>query len=158
MYQCPIDYYIDNLVFNSDKSCWAIYRLKGFNYDYLSTQGKVNKLVQLARVYSGVMSYAQILVIPIEKDVEEHFRNLRERLHRNDILYDSAMQQIELTESYLREKTEQLGRVNDYATYFIVKLSEASEYEAVEKLSEFLMYFIKDPVNAIRSGSREPAD
>ena len=59
------------------------------------------------------------------------------------------MQQIELTESYLREKTEQLGRVNDYATYFIVKLSEASEYEAVEKLSEFLMYFIKDPVNAI---------
>ena len=158
MYQCPIDYYIDNLVFNADKSCWAIYRLKGFNYDYLSTQGKVNKLVQLARVYSGIMSYAQILVIPVEKDVQEHFRNLRERLHRNDILYDSAMQQIELTESYLREKTEQLGRVNDYATYFIVKLSEASEYEAVEKLSEFLMYFIKDPVNAIRSGSREPAD
>ena len=50
------------------------------------------------------MSYAQILVIPVEKDVEEHFRNLRERLHQNDILYDSAMQQIELTESYLREK------------------------------------------------------
>ena len=149
MYQCPIDYYIDNLVFNADKSCWAIYRLKGFNYDYLSTQGKVNKLVQLARVYSGIMSYAQILVIPVEKDVQEHFRNLRERLHRNDILYDSAMQQIELTESYLREKTEQLGRVNDYATYFIVKLSEASEYEAVEKISEFLLYFIKDPVNAI---------
>ena len=102
MYQCPIDYYIDNLVFNADKSCWAVYRLHGFNYDYLSTQGKVNKLVQLARVYSGIMSYAQILVIPIEKDEKEHFKNLKNRLSHKDILYESATRQIDLTEAYLK--------------------------------------------------------
>lgn len=149
MYQCPIDYYIDNLVFNADKSCWAVYRLHGFNYDYLSTQGKVNKLVQLARVYSGIMSYAQILVIPIEKDEKEHFKNLKNRLSHKDILYESAMRQIDLTEAYLKEKMEQSGRVNDYATYFIVKLSEASEYETVDKISECVKYFIKDPINTI---------
>ena len=149
MYQCPIDYYIDNLVFNADKSCWAVYRLHGFNYDYLSTQGKVNKLVQLARVYSGIMSYAQILVIPIEKDEKEHFKNLKNRLSHKDILYESAMRQIDLTEAYLKEKMEQSGRVNDYATYFIVKLSEAAEYETVDKISECVKYFIKDPINTI---------
>lgn len=149
MYQCPIDYYIDNLVFNADKSCWAVYRLHGFNYDYLSTQGKVNKLVQLARVYSGIMSYAQILVIPIEKDEKEHFKNLKNRLSHKDILYESATRQIDLTEAYLKEKMEQSGRVNDYATYFIVKLSEAAEYETVDKISECVKYFIKDPINTI---------
>lgn len=149
MYQCPIDYYIDNLVFNADKSCWAVYRLHGFNYDYLSTQGKVNKLVQLARVYSGIMSYAQILVIPIEKDEKEHFKNLKNRLSHKDILYESATRQIDLTEAYLKEKMEQSGRVNDYATYFIVKLSEAAEYETVDKISECVKYFIQDPINTI---------
>ena len=149
MYQCPIDYYIDNLVFNADKSCWAVYRLHGFNYDYLSTQGKVNKLVQLARVYSGIMSYAQILVIPIEKDEKEHFKNLKNRLSHKDILYESATRQIDLTEAYLKEKMEQSGRVNDYATYFIVKLSEAAEYETVDKIRECVKYFIKDPINTI---------
>lgn len=149
MYQCPIDYYIDNLVFNADKSCWAVYRLHGFNYDYLSTQGKVNKLVQLARVYSGIMSYAQILVIPIEKDEKEHFKNLKNRLSHKDILYESATRQIDLTEAYLKEKMEQSGCVNDYATYFIVKLSEAAEYETVDKISECVKYFIQDPINTI---------
>ncbi|MCC2821001.1 ATP-binding protein [Lachnoclostridium pacaense] len=149
MYKCPIDYYIDNLVFNMDKSCWAIYRLTGFNYDYLSTTGKVNKLVQLARVYSGIMSYAQILVIPINKDIEEHFKSLKNRLNKNDILYESATKQIDLTQKYLEDKTELAGQVNDYATYFVVKLSEASEYEAIEKITDFLHYVIKDPVNAI---------
>lgn len=149
MYQCPIDYYIDNLIFNADKSCWAVYRLKGFNYDYLSTQKKVNKMVQLARVYSGIMSYAQILVVPIEKDVKEHFENLKNRLNQNDILYESAIKQTDLTESYLKGQVEMSGRVNDYTAYFIVKLSESSEYETVEKISEFLQYFLKDPINTI---------
>jgi hypothetical protein len=51
MYQCPINYFVDNLIFNADGSCWSAYRLHGFNYDYLSTQGKVNKLLQLARLF-----------------------------------------------------------------------------------------------------------
>lgn len=149
MYKCPIDYYTDNLVFNADKSCWAVFRLQGFNYDYLSTQGKINKLAQLARVFMGIMSYAQILVVPIEQDLKEHFKNLKKRMNENDVLHTTAIQQIEMTEEYLQEKIRRAGLVNDYATYFIIKLSVAAEYESLEKMGDFVQYLIKDPINAI---------
>lgn len=149
MYQCPIDYYIDNLVFNADKSCWAVYHLQGFNYDYLSSEGKINKLAQLARVYMGIMSYAQILVVPIEQNLKSHFQNLRNRMSDKDVLYTSAIQQIDMTEEYLQERIKQAGMVNDYATYFIIKLSEAAEYEALERIGDFIKYMIKDPINTI---------
>lgn len=149
MYQCPINYYTDNLVFNQDKSCWAIYRLVGFNYDYLSSQGKINRLVQLAKVFSGIMSYAQIQILPIEKDINEHFHKLQDRLNKNDILYQSAISQIEKTKVYLNQNIEAAGQTNDYATYIIVKLSEAAEYEVVEQVSDIVQYVLKDPINAI---------
>lgn len=152
MYQCPINYFVDNLVFNADDSCWAIYRLYGFNYDYLSTQGKINKLVQLARLFMGIMSEAQILVIPVEQDLAEHFENLRKRIRKNDILYATAQQQIGLTEEYLQEKIKKSGRTNDYNTYVVVKLDKAAEYEAVEKIWDAMQYFFKDPINAINVG------
>ncbi len=34
-------------------------------------------------------------------------------------------------------------------TYLIIKLEQAMEYEAVEKIKDAFQYFIKDPVNAI---------
>lgn len=137
------------MVFNADKSCWAVFRLQGFNYDYLSTQGKINKLAQLARVFMGIMSYAQILVVPIEQDLKEHFKNLKKRMNENDVLHTTAIQQIEMTEEYLQEKIRRAGLVNDYATYFIIKLSVAAEYESLEKMGDFVQYLIKDPINAI---------
>lgn len=149
MYKCPINYYIDNLVFNADKSCWAVYRLHGFNYDYLSTQGKINKLSQLARLFMGIMSEAQILVVPIEQDIKEHFANLKKRIKKTDILSTTALQQIDITEEYLREKIKLAGLTNDYSTYLVIKLNKAAEYETVDKLWEAVQYFFKDPVNAI---------
>ena len=149
MYQCPINYFVDNLIFNADGSCWSAYRLHGFNYDYLSTQGKVNKLLQLARLFMGIMSEAQILIIPVEQDLKEHFDNLRKRIKENDILYNTAQQQIKLTEEYLQEKTKKAGLTNDYNTYIVIKLNKAAEYEAVEKLWDAVQYFFRDPINAI---------
>lgn len=52
----------------------------------------------------GIMSEAQILIIPVEQDLKEHFDNLRKRIKENDILYNTAQQQIKLTEEYLQEK------------------------------------------------------
>ena len=149
MYQCPINYYTENLVFNQDTSCWAIYRLNGFNYDYLSSQRKIDHLVQLAKVFSGIMSYAQIQILPIEKVINEHFQKLQDRLNENDILYQSAVSQIEKTKTYLNQNVQASGQINDYATYIMVKLSEAAEYELVGKAGDALRYFLKDPMNAI---------
>lgn len=149
MYRCPIDYYVNNLVFNADGSCWAIYRLHGFNYDYLSTPGKKNILFQLARLFMGIMSEAQIEILPIEQDLKEHFSNLRARIRKTDVLANTALDQIRMTEEYLREKTRLAGLTNDYSTYFIIKLNKAAEYEVVDKIWEAAQYFFKDPINAI---------
>lgn len=149
MYSCPINYYIDNLIFNADGSCWAIFRLHGFNYDYLSTSGKINKLLQLARLFMGIMSDAQILILPIEQDLKEHFENLRKRIKKTDVLGTTALEQIDMTEDYLKEKIKMGGLTNDYSTYMVVKLSKTAEYEAVEKIWDAVQYFLKDPFNAI---------
>ena len=149
MYSCPIDYYIDNLVFNADGSCWAVYRLHGFNYDYLSTPGKKNILAQLAKLFMGIMSEAQIQILPIEQDLKEHFSNLRKRIRKTDVLANTALDQIGMTEGYLKEKTRVAGLTNDYSTYMIIKLSKAAEYEVVDKVWEAAQYFFKDPINAI---------
>lgn len=149
MYRCPIDYYVDNLVFNADGSCWAIYRLHGFNYDYLSTPGKKNILFQLARLLMGIMSEGQIEIIPIEQDLKEHFSNLRARIRKTDVLANTALEQIRMTEEYLRERTRLAGLTNDYSTYFIIKLNKAAEYEVVDKVWGAAQYFFKDPINAI---------
>lgn len=102
MYQCPIDYYTGNLIFNADKSCWAAYRLKGQNYDHLSANQKINRLYQFASLCGGIMSEAQIIIPPIEEDAEEHFKNLKERLNPTDVLYARATQQIDMTKDYLK--------------------------------------------------------
>ena len=35
MYQCPISFFTKNIIFNQDKSAWAVYKLSGFDYDFL---------------------------------------------------------------------------------------------------------------------------
>ena len=149
MYQCPIDYYTGNLIFNADKSCWAAYRLKGQNYDHLSANQKINRLYQFASLCGGIMSEAQIIIPPIEEDAEEHFKNLKERLNPTDVLYARATQQIDMTKDYLKSGAGLQNRDNDYATYFFVKLDEAAEYETLNRLGDMVRYFVKDPVNAI---------
>lgn len=149
MYRCPINYFKGNLIFNEDDSCWAAFLLQGFNYDYLSTSGKIGKLAQLARLFSSILSDAQIQIIPVEQNLKEHFLNLKKRLKENDILCTTATQQIEITETYLNEKTKKSGRINDYNTYLIVRLNKATEYETVEKVWDMIQYFLHDPINSI---------
>lgn len=149
MYQCPIDFYMDNLIFNADKSCWAAYRLKGQNYDHLSDKQKISRLYQITSLCEGIMSEAQILILPIEEEVEEHFSNLKERLNPTDVLHASAVSQIDKTKNYLKSGGGVQNRDNDYATYFVVKLEEAAEFEVVNHFGDVIRYFIKDPVNAI---------
>ena len=149
MYQCPIDFYMDNLIFNADKSCWAAYRLKGQNYDHLSDQQKISRLYQIMSLCEGIMSEAQIFIIPIEEDVEEHFGNLKGRLDPTDVLNTSAVSQIDKTKDYLKSGSGLQNQENDNATYFIVKLDEAAEFEVVNRMGDVIRYFIKDPVNAI---------
>ncbi|MTI68085.1 MAG: hypothetical protein FH753_16000 [Firmicutes bacterium] len=39
-YKFPVKYYEGNLIFDQDKNCWALYRITGENYEYLSNDLK----------------------------------------------------------------------------------------------------------------------
>ena len=151
MYQCPISFYTKNMIFNQDKSTWAVYKLSGFDYDFLDDDAKIKILHKTARFLSGIMSEAQILMLPIEQDIQGQFESLRRHLTKRDPLYEGALYHLNETEKYLVKNTKNQGDANDYSSYIVVKLSDSGEYELLSDLKQGFQYFIKDPVNAINT-------
>lgn len=147
MYQCPIVYYTDNLIFNIDKSCHAVYRLGGFDYDFLDNEAKLVMLNKTARFLAGITSEAQILIIPTDEDDQEHFQKLRSKLKKEDPLYDVAVNHAQQTEAYLSDSFGNKN-TNEYKYYIITRLG-APEDDIVKKISDGIQYFFRDPVNMV---------
>lgn len=149
MYQCPINYFADNLIFNTDRSCWAAYKLTGYDYDFLDEELKISMLYKMAKFLAGIMSDAQVLIVPVEQDSKEQFRTLIKKLDEEDPLYSQALFHAQNTEKYLEKVKETNGDSNDYRSYIIVKLADYSDSETVTSLKDGYHYFMKNPVNAI---------
>ncbi len=149
MYKCPIEYFKDDLIFNENGSCWAVYKLKGFDYDFLDDEEKLTMLNRTARFLAGVMSELQILMVPIEQNNKTHFEKLRRRLKKSDPLYEAAINHADQTEKYLEETIKKSGSVNDYAFYLVTKLQQYVESDMVNNIREAYEYFIKSPINAV---------
>lgn len=152
MIGCPIDYYIDNIIFNSDKSCWAAFSLNGYDYDFLSIDDKIKMLYRTARFLSGITTEAQILIIPIQQNLQEHFETRRKSINTGDPLYKQALNHNNITEEYLLQTVKAKGATNDYKTYIIVKLPENQADIAsltMNAIKEKYQFFIKNPMNAI---------
>lgn len=149
MFQCPIHYFMDNLIFNADGSCHAAFKLTGYDYDFLDDESKIAILHKTARFMSGIMTDAQILIVPVEQNNKEHFRKLSKKIRKTDPLYDAAINHARDTEKYLQENIASSGDVNDYRFYVIVKLVEHTESELVAQLKDLYDYIVKNPMNAI---------
>lgn len=149
MYRCPINYFADNLIFNADKSCWAAYKLAGYDYDFLDDSVKISMLYKMAKFLAGIMSDAQILIVPVEQDSDEQFKSIKKRLDPGDPLYARADYHASQTLNYLIQVKASKGEANDYSSYIIVKLADYTESELAAGLREGYQYFLKDPVNAI---------
>lgn len=151
--KCPIDYYTENLIFNANKSCWAVFSLSGYDYDFLSDDDKISMMYKTARLLTGITDEAQILIIPVQQNQKEHFKNLRKKLNPEDPLCKQAQNHINLTEDYLEKSVRAKGSVNDYKTYIVVKLHERDEADmvgnAIGLIREHYQYFIKSPMNAL---------
>lgn len=149
MYQCPITYFKDNLIFNADKSVWAAYKLTGYEYEFLDDEVKISILYKTARFLTGIMSDAQILIVPVEQDTKEQFNYLRSKLDKSDPLYEQALFHANQTEAYLRAKKDVQGQANDYRSYILVKLADYTDSELVDSLKSSYEFFVKNPMNAI---------
>lgn len=149
MYQCPITYFTDNLIFNIDRSVWAAYKIVGYDYDFLDDNLKVQMLYKMARFLSGITSDAQILIVPVEQDSKDYFRQLKEVLDKDDPLHEQAIYHATQTESYLEQMQQSQGEANDYRSYILVKLADYAESEIITGIKSAYHYFIKDPINAL---------
>lgn len=149
MYQCPITYFSGNLIFNTDKSVWAAYKLTGYDYDYLDDEQKIQILYKQARFLTGITGDAQILIVPVEQDNKSHFNYLISKLDQEDQLYEQAKFHAEQTEKYLEQIRTKQGDTNDYRSYILVKLANFAENELVSSLKSAFQFFVKSPVNAV---------
>lgn len=149
MNQCPIKYMAENLIFNVDKSVWAAFRLQGYDYDFLERQKKLMLLNAVTRFLCGILSDAQILIVPMEQNTREQFRKMRKRLRKTDPLYEAAFSHSVGTEKYLERLNDGAAEINDYAFYVIGKLSDSSEIELLAGMKDVYKYVVKNPMNAL---------
>ena len=148
MYKCPIEFYTKNIIFNSDGSGWGAFKLTGIDYDFLNDEAKLGMLFKTGRFLAGITSDVQILVLPINQDIESHYRQLKRDLDTADPLYDTAVSYTEQTEQYLQDKGMESDS-NDYRTYIFAKMDGAAGGDIVSSARHALQFFIADPINAI---------
>lgn len=148
MYEFPIKYFQNNLIFNKEKNeCWAAYKMVGYNYDFKSEQGKIDILNYMSRFIANIGKEAMICIIPVAQNVKAHYINLTDKLNKEDIFYRQAKAHAAGTEAYLEEKLELKGNANDYKIYVITKLTIKDNI--LEELKDFFYYLIKDPAASI---------
>ncbi|MBO5093472.1 MAG: ATP-binding protein [Lachnospiraceae bacterium] len=148
MRECPINFYTGNLIFNADKSCWAAFKLTGFDYDFLNQNEKIGVLFQTARFLAGIFSEVQILILPVSQNIEAHYDALKQGLDKEDVLYDTAYNYTEQIEEYLKERTSE-NDSNDYRAYIFAKMEGENSGDLISSKLHALQFFIKNPVNAV---------
>ena len=141
MLECPIDYFEDNLIFGVDKSCWAIFEIKGFDYDMLSDESKIAILNRLTLFIANI-SEAKFMIIPISQDLDSSFKGLVNNLQKNDPLYESAVYQAGVTKEYLKEMIDINGKCNDYKSFVAVKLIKIGESELVSQAKDAFEFIV----------------
>lgn len=149
MYQCPIHYFHENLIFNTDKSCWAVFKIQGTNYEFLSDSGQIQYNWQLASFLSGITSNAQLHIIPVEQDIDSHYDRIIHELDPEDPLYPKAKSFFEQKREYLKKGIQTRAEANDFVNYICVKLQLSAN--EIDLMKDAFAYFIKDPINVIHS-------
>ncbi|WP_101698698.1 ATP-binding protein [Clostridium minihomine] len=142
MYECPIDYFTDNLIFGHDRSCWALFEIKGFDYDMLGDDSKVGILNKLTLFIANVIE-AKFMIVPVMQDLDSHFSNLIKGLRPDDLLYTHAVNQANLTKAYLQQRIDSNGKSNDYKTFVAIKLQKDGETEIATQAREALDFLVK---------------
>ena len=131
MLECPIDYFENNLVFGHDKSCWAFFEMKGFDYDLLSAESKIALFTSSNAVFSKHCERGQNHKLTVTQDLTQNFKTLVSGLNENDPLFHTARSQAAATQHYLEETIRLSGRANDYKTFVAFKLMREGENEVL---------------------------
>lgn len=142
-YEYPVIYFEENMYFKKDKSCWAIYKLEGFAYDFRSKNDKFQKLNDITRLFWNLKLEAHIRVIPAVTSLREDNEKLKKKATGQ--LKIQAIQDIEAETNDLTQFLGDQG--NDYEFYIIVKLERPKSFFSTAK--EFGQTLYQDPIRLI---------
>lgn len=148
MYEFPIKHFEQNLIFNERQNeCWALFKMKGYNYDYRSKESKINILNSMARFLANIGKEAAIWIVPTGQDIGKHYRRLIKNLSNDDKMYKQAKAHAEQTEAYLKELSNNKGNADDYKVYIATKLTLSGS--VIKSIKDALNYLVKEPIQAI---------
>ncbi|SFJ77254.1 AAA-like domain-containing protein [Paenibacillus sp. UNC496MF] len=130
----PIGYFEGNLIFNHDKSVWAIYEIDTFVYDHLSDQQKIDKLIAHTSFLTLLTDRFHILWLPRTHDITEHHSRLKERLQGP--LRNWGKKFINTLDIYLNERYNAVSGTNnaDYRAFIAVYLPKNEAKDLVDQL------------------------
>ncbi|KAB3535641.1 hypothetical protein F8154_05785 [Alkaliphilus pronyensis] len=148
MYEFPIKYFADNLIFNHRKNeCWAYFKLEGMNYDFLKEESKIQALNTLAIFLANIGQEAKIHIIPIAQDIDAHFDGIINELDKTDPLYNKTLAHATGTRDHIKAKIKRKGMSNDYNIYVGTKLN-IKEY-TLQNIKDAFIYLIQHPLNIL---------
>ncbi|MEN8905473.1 MAG: ATP-binding protein [Clostridiales bacterium] len=133
-------------MFNTLGECWALYKLKNFDYDFLTTEKKFEILSNITRFLVNVGEEAKILIVPVVVDYKDHFEKLRNELER-DAMYEMVEDYLRGTSDYIIKGHE--GNVNDYSVFIMINFNTRGDM--IENLKDFISAFITEPMSTINT-------
>jgi len=115
----PIKYFEDNLIFNTSSECWAVYRMKNFNYDFKTDEKKIDLLKMLTRFLVNIGIEAKILIIPVVIDnYSDHIEKILE-----DSIIDKVYLSLQKYVNGLKKHLSNEENTSDYVVYIITNLT-----------------------------------
>lgn len=134
----PIAYFEENLIITNKKEVWALYEIDPFNYDHLSDQQKIDRLVSQTTFLALLTSNFHILWIPKTHDIANHHAKLADR--NTGPLRKWGKKYTMRTSEYLDDRYNNdsaFGTTNnsDYRAYIAVYLPKHEEQDLIEQVS-----------------------
>lgn len=156
-FQYPVEYFEGNMLFKKDKTrrvkeCWAVYRLRGFTYNFKSKREKFKILNSMTKLFWTIKNEFQIRGVPRTSSIREDNEKMKKRV--TGPLKIEAIREID---AETQDLTEILGdEGNDYEWYLIVKLENPKTL--FQTVKEFVKSVYQDPIRMLNeyAGFSEP--
>lgn len=143
VFQHGMIYYEDNLYFKTDLSCWGVYRIKNYTYEFNGEREKLNLHGKLSRLFWNMYDEFHIIDMPKESSLAEEHEQLKKGVKGS--LKFEAIKEIDQMTQILTEDFGDKG--NRYDTYLIIKFKNPKTF--FRTLKEFGQTLIQDPVRLL---------
>jgi hypothetical protein len=137
----PIKYFDENIIVNESNDCWALYKFKKFDYDFLNIDKKFEILNRLTSFLSNIGEESKVLIVPTLVDYSEYFEKIENDLDKNFSEKEEYLKEVSRKHlDMCRQKISYGYGINDYDTFIMVKLTKKFDYNNwQETLSQFFL-------------------